>query len=133
MIKDRFPTGRLPDKLTGMWHAVLAGLLYVYFANRHMANQTSLRLNRGLGQQLDVRRLLAARSRGDLELYPLPLAQTLEALALDRREVDEDVASGVALDKPIAFTVVKPLDCSLQTEFLLINFIAIVIIAFLSP
>jgi hypothetical protein len=95
--------------------------------------QTSLLLNRGLGEQLDARRLLAARPRGDLELHPLALIQTLEALALDRREVDEDVASGVALDKPVAFSVVKPLDCSLQPEFLLINFIAVVIIAFLGP
>jgi hypothetical protein len=77
--------------------------------------------------------LLAARPRSDVELHPLALAQALETLALDCREVDEDVVSAIALDEAVAFSVVKPFDCSLQSEFLLKLNSSTVIITGLGP
>ena len=53
-----------------------------------------------------------------IELYLLALRQGLEALALNRRVVAEDILLAVvASDEAIAFFVVEPLHCSSRTQW----------------
>src|SRR5262249_17318683 len=59
---------------------------------------------------LDVRRLLALRAIDNFELHLFPFAEGLEAVALDRREVDKNVFATLASNKSIALAIVKPLD-----------------------
>src|SRR4051794_17422325 len=61
----------------------------------------------------DVAGLRALRALLDLVLHLRALGQRLEAVALDRAEVDEDVVTAVFLrDEAVALRVVEPLDCS---------------------
>src|ERR1700748_3526946 len=46
----------------------------------------------------------------DLELHPLTLGKALVAIALDLREVHEDVLTTVLLDEAVALLVTEPLD-----------------------
>ena len=61
----------------------------------------------------DVRGLGTLGTLDDLELHALALSEGLEAVHLDRGEVDEDVVPTLALDEPIALLVRKPLDGAL--------------------
>src|SRR5262245_63472846 len=58
----------------------------------------------------DVAGLRALGAVNDLELDGLALLERSEAVALDRRVVDEHVAPTVSLDEPITLSVVEPLD-----------------------
>src|SRR4029453_14888300 len=57
-----------------------------------------------------VRGLGALGAVGDLELDGLALVECLVAVALDGREVDEDVVAAVAGDEAVALLVAEPLD-----------------------
>src|SRR5215211_6546062 len=57
-----------------------------------------------------VRGLRALGPVGDLELDGLALVEGLVAVALDGREVDEDVVAAVAGDEAVALLVAEPLD-----------------------
>src|SRR5829696_9225578 len=57
-----------------------------------------------------VRGLRALGAVGDLELDGLALVEGLVAVALDGREVDEDVVAAVAGDEAVALLVAEPLD-----------------------
>src|SRR2546430_222811 len=59
---------------------------------------------------LDVRCLLALRAIDNFELHLFPFAEGLEAVALDRREVDKNVFTTLASNESIALAIVKPLD-----------------------
>src|SRR5437016_5396852 len=59
---------------------------------------------------LDVRCLLALRAIDNLELHLFPFTKGLEAVALDRREVDKNVFATIASNEAIALAIVKPLD-----------------------
>src|SRR5207237_3052589 len=58
----------------------------------------------------DVAGLRAFRTVNDLELDRHALFERPEAVALDRRVVDEDIAASVALDESVTLGVVEPLD-----------------------
>ena len=63
----------------------------------------------------DVRRLRAAGSLNNFELYLLTLVEGLEALHLDGREVNEDVAAAVLpLNEPVPLLGVEPFDPTLH-------------------
>ena len=64
----------------------------------------------------DVAGLRALWSVNDLEFYRLALLERPEAVSLDRREVDEDIAAPVALDESITLGVVEPLDLACDTH-----------------
>src|SRR3990170_6698570 len=71
---------------------------------------------RSRSKRVDVGRLLAFRAVHDLELDRLALVQGLEALALDRGEVDEHVLPGLARDEPVALLVAEPLHGALLCQ-----------------
>jgi hypothetical protein len=50
---------------------------------------------------------------GNVEFHGLAFLQAAEAARLDRREMHENVFAALPADEPIAFSVVKPLHCSL--------------------
>ena len=58
----------------------------------------------------DVRSLETLRALCDFELDSFTLDQRLEAVALDRGEMDENVLATFLLDKAEALAVVKPLN-----------------------
>src|SRR5436190_18910115 len=64
----------------------------------------------------DVAGLRALGTVNDLELHRLALLERAEAVALNGRVVHEDVAASVALDEPVAFGVVEPLDLACDTH-----------------
>src|SRR5262245_8177659 len=64
----------------------------------------------------DVAGLRALRTVNDLELHCLALFERAEAVALNGREVHEDVAASVALDEPVPLRVVEPLDLACNTH-----------------
>jgi len=49
----------------------------------------------------------------DLELDGLAFIQGLVSIGLDRRKMDKDVLTGLALNKAVALGRIKPLHCSL--------------------
>ena len=61
----------------------------------------------------DVLSLPPLRSLCDFKLHFLAFLQALEAARLDSREVHENVFATLAADKTVAFSVVKPLYCTL--------------------
>src|SRR5712692_532426 len=68
-------------------------------------------LRRLLRDRLDVDGLIAFRTGGDIEGHLLVLLQRLEAAALDRREVGEQIlAAAIRGDEPETLGVVEPLD-----------------------
>src|SRR5262245_37652701 len=67
----------------------------------------------GLG---DVPRLRALGTIDDLELDRLTLFQGPETVSIDRGIMDEDVASSLALNEPVALGVVEPLDLACDTH-----------------
>src|SRR5947199_3861857 len=58
----------------------------------------------------DVAGLRALGAVNDLELHRLAFLERTEAVALNGRVVDEDVAASVTLDDPMPLGVVEPLD-----------------------
>src|SRR3954470_18499124 len=76
-------------------------------------------VSRGL-DRLDVRSLLALRTRGHVERNTLILLQRLEALGLDRREVSEQIfAAFVRGDEAETLGVIEPFyDASCHYNFL---------------
>jgi hypothetical protein len=72
--------------------------------------------DRGLADFGHISGLLAFGTIDDLELDRLALFQRPEAIALDRREVNEDVSAAVTFDETIAFGVVEPLDLACDTH-----------------
>src|SRR6185369_17910430 len=62
----------------------------------------------------DVRRLLAFRTRHQVELHALALCERAEAARPDGGEVDEHVLAGVRRDEAEALGVVEPLDRALH-------------------
>src|SRR5579872_2198736 len=70
------------------------------------------RVSAGL-RAFDVCRLQAFGSLRDLKTHFGALFERTIAVALDRREVHEDVLAALSLDKAIAFGGVEPLYCSL--------------------
>src|SRR5262245_22548790 len=71
---------------------------------------------RGLADFGYVTRLLALGSVNNLELDRLAFFESPEAVALDRREVDEDVSAAVTFDESITLSVVEPLDLTCDTH-----------------
>src|SRR6266446_2342588 len=61
----------------------------------------------------DVFGLKALGALLDLKLHRLPFRQRLVSIHLNRGEMDEDVLSRLALNEPIAFCCVEPLDHTL--------------------
>jgi len=49
----------------------------------------------------------------DFEFNRLPFVECFVPLGLNRREVDENVLTGLALDEPIALGRIEPLDSAL--------------------
>jgi hypothetical protein len=66
---------------------------------------------------LDVFRLPALGALGHVELDGLTFLQAFETARLDRREVHKNVFAILAADKPVSFSVVEPLYCSLFHVF----------------
>lgn len=62
---------------------------------------------------LDVRGLGTLGSFGDLEGYRLALGEGLEAIALDRAEMHENILAVVGGDESIPLSVVEPFYCAL--------------------
>src|SRR4029079_729019 len=62
----------------------------------------------------DVRRLQALLALHDLEFDALTLGQRLVPVHRDRREMDENVLTLLALDEPIALLVREPLHRELR-------------------
>ena len=60
--------------------------------------------------------LRALRAINDLELDRLAFFERPEPVALDRREVDEDVAATFAFDESVTLGVVEPLDLACDTH-----------------
>ena len=67
----------------------------------------------GLGRGGDVFGLKALGALLDLKLHRLPFRQRLVAIHLNRGEMDKNVFSRLALNEPIAFCCVEPLDYTL--------------------
>lgn len=67
----------------------------------------------GLG---DVPRLRTLRTIDDFELNLLAFFERPESVALDCREVHEDIIAALALDEAITFSVVEPLDLARNTH-----------------
>src|SRR5262249_59258022 len=57
---------------------------------------------------------LALAARGDVELDALALLQRAVALALNRREVDEDVVRAFTLDEAVTLLGIEKLHCALR-------------------
>jgi len=57
--------------------------------------------------------LQALLALGHLELHALTLSQAAEAVSLNGGVMDENVLTGLALDKTKTLGIVKPLHCSL--------------------
>ena len=53
------------------------------------------------------------RASSDIELYSLAFLQATKTVALDDREVYENVSAILTADKTVAFGIVKPFHCSL--------------------
>src|SRR5215471_875901 len=51
----------------------------------------------------------------DIELDALAFLQVLETLALNGREVDEDIIAAFASNESIALCSIEPLDCTVDT------------------
>ena len=72
-----------------------------------------------LGQGLDLGDVAGLRALGtinDLELYCLTFLERPESVALNGGVVDEDITASIALDEPVAFGVVEPLDLACDTH-----------------
>src|SRR3954463_8105097 len=65
---------------------------------------------------VDVAGLRALRTVNDLELDRLAFLERTEAVALDRRVVDEHVTASVAFDESVTLGVVEPLDLTCDTH-----------------
>jgi hypothetical protein len=63
----------------------------------------------------DVAGLKTLGALFDGELDPLAFLQVLETLALDGREVDEDIFAAFASEEAIALRSIEPLDCTVDT------------------
>jgi hypothetical protein len=61
----------------------------------------------------DVRRLQPLRTGRHFKLDGLAVGQRLVSFRLNRGEMDENVLSRLALDKPETFAGIEPLNCSL--------------------
>src|SRR5208282_6239305 len=61
----------------------------------------------------DVLSLKALRALLDFKLHGLPFVEALVPLGLDRREMHEDILTGLALDESVALCRIKPLHCTL--------------------
>jgi hypothetical protein len=61
----------------------------------------------------NVRRLQAFGAAGDFKFNRLAFVQRLVPLRLNRGKVYEDIFAGLALDEPIPFAGIEPLNCSL--------------------
>ena len=64
----------------------------------------------------DVAGLWAFGAVNDLEFHRLTFLERPEPVALNGRVVDEDVTASVALDEPVTFCVVEPLDLACDTH-----------------
>jgi hypothetical protein len=73
--------------------------------------------------RLNVLGLPALWPLGHVELDRLTLLQAPEASCLDSGEMHEDILSGLAADKAVAFGIVKPLYCSLFHLIFLFPFV----------
>ena len=69
----------------------------------------------------DVRRLQSLRTADDVELQPLAFGKRLEALARDRRVVNEDVLSAFLLDETKTLGLVEPLHGTCSHSVLLVH------------
>jgi hypothetical protein len=67
---------------------------------------------RVLIQRRHVRSLRSLWTLGSLKAHPLALGKGLETIALDLREVHEQIVSALLLDKAEAFLIGEPFDCS---------------------
>jgi len=74
-----------------------------------------------------VRGLQTFRSLFDFELYFIPFVQRFEAITDNGFEVNENVFSALACDKPIAFGRIKPLHRTLFHESLLAKCVRLLI------
>src|SRR6266567_5184768 len=117
---------RLPDRRSSKRWSIRPSTHTLFSAHtnsgvRHKKTRTPQCRMQGAGQRyramrallfglLDVRCLLALRAIDNFELHLFPFAEGLEAVALDRREVDKNVFATLASNKPIALAIVKPLD-----------------------
>src|SRR5688500_987948 len=87
-------------------------------SNRAASAARKRSLHRGRRKALDVRRLGALGALLDVVLDLVVIAQGLEALSGNRREVDEDVRPAVfLLDEAEALRVVEPLYLALSHLF----------------
>jgi hypothetical protein len=68
----------------------------------------------------DVLSLPALGALGDCELYALAFLKGTETLRLDRGVMDENVLTVVPAQKSKTLSVVKPLDCALFHDVLLL-------------
>ena len=73
-------------------------------------------------ERLNVRRLPALRALYHVELNRLTFLEALEAAAVDRRVVNEDVLAILTADEAKTLGIVKPLYCSLFHVFLFLNY-----------
>ena len=80
-----------------------------------LANASPLTTWRG-SNSADVRSLQSLGAPGDFKLHSLTFVQRFVPLGLNRREVDENVLAGLALNKTETFAGVKPLYCSLFSQ-----------------
>ena len=64
----------------------------------------------------DVCSLGALAAIGDFKRNLLPLVQSLEAVALDRAEVDENVAALIGGDESVALRCVEPFYCAVAFQ-----------------
>src|SRR5204863_9938853 len=64
----------------------------------------------------DVSGLRTFGAVNDLEFHRLTFLERTEPVALNGRVVDEDVTASVALDEPVTFGVVEPLDLACDTH-----------------
>src|SRR5262245_66338703 len=65
----------------------------------------------------DVRGLLAALARNEIELDAVSVRQGPESIASDGRVVDEYVLTHRRLDEPVALRFVEPLHAAMLTPF----------------
>ena len=63
----------------------------------------------------DVACLKSLGALFDSELNLLAFLQVLETLALNGREVDEDILAAIACEKAVALRSIEPLDCTIDT------------------
>ena len=64
------------------------------------------------GKPADVRSLLSFGAGRDVKLYRLTFAESLETLALDCGEMDENVLPVLRGDESVPLLVTEPLNCS---------------------